>query len=136
MNTTVSSELRPGYLLLVGSGEVVSLDEYRFLARQYGEEISKYDCRKIIVDERQVAYGPSLLLQSDIIDFYEFDLGEDATDWQLAVVVGNDLIELGEFWAHSSREAGYSYRVFLSIEEAAAFLTSSSGEAPPIGSQA
>ena len=134
MDTTVSSELRPGYLLLVGSGEVVSLDQYRFLARQYSDEIRKYDCRKIIVDERQVAYGPSLLLQLDIIDFYEFDLGADATDWQLTVVVDNELLAIGEVWADSSREAGYPYRVFLSIEEASAFLTSSSEEAPRIRS--
>ncbi len=134
MNTTVSSELRPGYLLLVGSGEVVSLDQYRFLARQYSDEIRKYDCRKIIVDERQVAYGPSLLLQLEIIDFYEFDLGADATDWQLTVVVDNEMLGLGEVWAHSSREAGYPYRVFLSVEEASAFLTSSPEEAPRIRS--
>ena len=130
MNTTVSSELRPGYLLLVGSGEVVSLDQYRALARQYGDEIGKYDCRKIIVDERQVAYGPSLLLQLEIVDFYEFDLGADATDWQLAVVIDKELLAIGEVWAHSSREAGYPYRVFLSIEEASTFLTSSPEEAP------
>ena len=130
MNTTVSSELRPGYLLLVGFGEVVSLDQYRFLVRQYSDEIKKYDCRKIIVDERLVAYGPSLLLQSDIVDFYEFDLGADATDWQLAVVINKELLGLGEFWAHGSREAGYPYRVFLSIEEASAFLTSSPEEGP------
>ena len=130
MNTTVSSELKPGYLLLVGSGEVVSLDQYRFLARQYSDEIRKYDCRKIIVDERQVAYGPSLLLQLDIIDFYEFDLGADATDWQLAVVVDNELLGLGEVWAHSSREAGYPYRVFSSMDDARMYLGCPPGEEP------
>ena len=126
MNTTVSSELRPGYLLLVGSGEVVSLEQYRFLARQYSDEIRKYDCRKIILDERQVAYGPSLLLQLEIIDYYEFDLGADSKDWQLTVVVDNEMIGIAEVWAESSREAGYPYRAFASVEEASAFLTSSS----------
>ncbi len=130
MNTTVSSELRPGYLLLVGSGEVVSLDQYRVLVRQYGDEIRKHNCRKIIVDERQVAYGPSLLLQLDIIDFYEFDLGADATDWQLAVVVDNELLGLGEVWAHSSREAGYPYRVFSSMDDARMYLGCPPGEEP------
>ena len=102
----------------------MSLDQYRVLARQYGDEIRKYDCRKIIVDERQVAYGPSVLLHLEIIKFYEFDLGPDATDLQLTVVVDNKDLGLGEVWAHSSREAGYPYRVFPSIEEASAFLAS------------
>ena len=58
----------------------MSLDQYRFFARQISEEIRKFDRRKIILDERQVAYAPSFLLQCDMIDFYESDLGEDATD--------------------------------------------------------
>ena len=125
MSTTLSSELRPGYLLLVGSGEIMSLDQYRFFARQVSDEIRKFDRRKIILDERQVAYSPSFLLQCDSIDFYESDLGEDATDWQICVVAGNDLLVLGEFWAQSSRDAGFPFRFFTSTEEAVAFLNPS-----------
>ena len=126
MNTTVSAELRPGYLLLVGSGEIMSLDQNRFYARQISDEIGKFDRRKIILDERQVEFGPGLLLQLDAIDFYESDLGEDATDWQLCVVAGDDLLMLGEFWAKSSRDAGYPFQFFSSIEEAVASLESRS----------
>ena len=126
MNTTVSSELTPDHLLLVGYGEIMSLDQYRFYSRQVSHEIGKFDRRKIILDERQVEYGPSLLLQLDSIDFYDSDLGEDAADWQLCVVAGDDLLMLGEFWAKSSRDAGYAFQFFSSIEEAVAFLESRS----------
>ena len=76
----------------------------------------------------------SRMVRADIVDFYKFDLDEGAKDWQVAVVLGNDLIGHGEFWAFASQDAGYPYRVFLSIEEATAFLTSSPGETPPIRS--
>ena len=125
MDATISSELMPGYLLITGSGKVDALDEYRAMVRRYGEEIRKHGCRRILVDERRVAYGPSLLLQSDIVDFYESDLSPDAKHLHVAVVLDDKLLDLGEFWEHSSREAGYRYGAFSSIDEATGFLTGS-----------
>ena len=131
MAATVSSELMPGYLLITGSGKVDDLDQYRALVRSYGDEIRKHDCHRILLDERRIAYGPSLLLQSDIVSFYESDFHPDAKDLQLAVVLDDKLLELGKFWEHRSREAGYRYGAFSSIDEASGFLTGSGAGAGP-----
>lgn len=124
MSAVVSSELKGDYLLVVGTGEVISADEYRILTEQYVNEILQHDKSNIIIDETKIHYAPSLLLQSEIVDFYSTDMPEEMKKWKLAVVLHDDYMTFGEFWAHSANEAGYAYKAFTNMEDALEFIQS------------
>jgi hypothetical protein len=122
MNATISSKTENDYLLIEASGRIDSLEEYKLLLRRYCDEIQKSGITKIIIVELNVQYSQSLKLQSDIVDSYE-ELPHEMRYWKVACVVHSDLIETGKFWEFRSRQGGYNYKAFSSLEEANKFMS-------------
>jgi hypothetical protein len=122
MTSSVKSEAKNGYLLLTGEGPIVSMEEYKTLLGQYVDEVQKQAQIKIVVDERLVDYGPSLLNQADIVTFTASEMPEVMKTWKLAVVLKDEHMALGEFWECESRSAGYPYMVFSKMDDAIQYI--------------
>ena len=118
MTSSVTSESKGGYLLLTGEGPIVSMEEYKTLLRQYVDEIQKQTLRKIVVDERIVDYGPSLMNQMDIVTFTASEMPEEMKTWKIAVVVRDEHTVLGKFWESESNKSGFPYVIFSDMDDA------------------
>ena len=87
MIEAISSRIESDYLLIVASGNIVSNEEYRILLKRYCDEIAQSGLKTVIIDETNVDYAVSLLLQTEIVDFYESgELPEDFSTWTLVSV--------------------------------------------------
>ncbi len=124
MIETISSRAEGGYLLIVASGKIVTNEEYRILLKRYCDEIAQSGLTKAIIDETNVDYTQSLLLQSDIVEFYASgELPEEFNTWILVVVAPKGKLFIGDFWADAAKRSGYDHHVFASIELAREFLS-------------
>ena len=96
MIEAISSRVESDYLLIVASGKIVSNEEYRSLVKRYCDEILQSGLKKIIIDETNVDYAVSLLLQADIVEFYSSgELPEEFSTWTIATVGREDMTNMG-----------------------------------------
>ncbi len=124
MIEAISSRVESDYLLIVASAKIVSNEEYRVLVKRYCDEIVQSGLKKIIIDETNVAYTLSLLLQADIVEFYSSgELPEEFSTWKIATVGREDMTVFREFWADVAQTSGYSHQGFPTIELAREFLS-------------
>ena len=85
MIEAITSRIESDYLLIVASGKIVTNEEYRLLLKRYCDEVLKSGLKKIIVDETNVDYAFSLLLQTDIVEFYSSgELPQEFSTWTFA----------------------------------------------------
>ena len=123
MVEAISSRVESDYLLIVASANIVTNEEYRLLVKRYCDEILKSGLRKIIIDESNVEYAPSLLLHIDIVEFYASgELPEEFRTWKIACVGPADSMVFYDFWADVAERSGYDQLGFTSIESAREFL--------------
>ncbi len=123
MIEAISSKVEGDYLLIVASGKIVSNEEYRLLFKRYCDEIVQSGLKKILIDETNVDYALSFLLQADIVEFYSSgELPEEFSTWKIACVVPEDMSVYSDFWADLAQRRGYDHRGFSSIESAREFL--------------
>ena len=124
MIEAITSQVEGDYLLIVASGKIVTNEEYRTLLKRYCDAIVKSGLKKALIDESKVDYAHSLLLQTDIVEFYESgELPEEFSTWKLASVVPEHMSLLVDFWADVARRSGYDQHGFTSIELAREFLS-------------
>ncbi len=124
MIEAISSKVEGDYLLIVASGKIVSNEEYRLLFKRYSDEIVQSGLKKIIIDETNVDYALSLLLQTDIVEFYSSgELPEEFSTWKIACVVREDMSAFSEFWADVAQRSGYEHHGFSSIELAREYMS-------------
>ena len=124
MIEVISSRAEGGYLLIVASGKIVTNEEYRILLKRYCDEIAQSGLKKALIDETNVDYAQSFLLQTDIVEFYESgELPEEFSTWVLVSVAPKGMSFIGDFWADTAKRSGYDHHAFASIELAREFLS-------------
>ena len=124
MIEAISSRVESDYVLIVASGKIVTNEEYRILLKRYCVEIAQAGLKKALIDETNVDYAQSFLLQTDIVDFYASgELPEEFNTWTLVVVAPKGKLFIGDFWADAAKRSGYDHHVFASIELAREFLS-------------
>ena len=123
MNVTNSFKEENDYLLIESSGSIADIEEYQLHTKRHVDEIMKYGIKKIIVDESKIQWAKSLLLQSDIVDFYSDELPEEMRFWKVACVVDSEFIDIVKFWEFKANQSGYNYKAYTSIEEARKFMS-------------
>ena len=124
MIKAITSRIESNYLLIVASGRIVSSEEYRLLLKRYCDEVLKSGLKKIIVDETNVDYAFSLLLQTDIVKFYSSgELPEEFSTWTFACVGPEDMSAYYEFWSDVAQRSGYDQHWFTSVKSAREFLS-------------
>lgn len=122
MSVDVSLSEKDGYISLLITGSIISIDEYRELSKQCCSLVKDYSFDKLLIDETGIDYSPSFLLQSEIVEHYEEDLCEKFKNAILAVVVKKTIELQGDFWVMIAREAGYTCEVFCDVPSALRYL--------------
>ena len=126
MGAKTTSELHDDYLLLTGYGTIESISEYESLTEEYlNEAIKHHSLAAVIVNEVDIVFAPSLLLQLEVINFYDDNFPEIFKSIKVAVISNTDSFPFQYFWQHCANSAGYPYyKVFTSMAEAIAFVKS------------
>ncbi len=123
MTVAISSRVESDYLLIVSSGKIDTIEEYRILLRRYCDEILASGFKKILINESSVNYAKSFFLQSDIVEFYSSgELPEEFSTWKIACVGPEDMSMYYDFWEMVAQNSGYDQHGFSSIESAREFL--------------
>ena len=122
MSIKISSELHDDYLLLTSSGSVSTIDEYESLVEQYLKEAPKFDKRTIVIDETGIQFTPSLMLQSDIVKFFNQNSPDEMKKAKVAVISNKESMDFQKYWEFWANQAGYNYKVFSSMDEALEFI--------------
>ena len=124
MIEAITSRIESDYLLIVASGKIVTNEEYRLLLKRYCDEVLKSGLKKIIVDETNVDYAFSLLLQTDIVEFYSSgELPEEFSTWTFACVGPGDMSMYYDFWSDVAQRSGFNHHGFTSVKSAREFLS-------------
>ncbi len=124
MIEALSSKVEGDYLMIVASGKIVSNEEYRLLLKRYCDEIVQSGLKKTLIDESNMDYALSFLLQNDIVEFYSSgELPEEFSTWKIACVGREDMSAYCDFWADLAQRSGYDHQGFSSIESAREFLS-------------
>lgn len=123
LNKIQSATVEGDILIIAASGRVYSIEEYRMMVKLYSDEIVKSGLSKIIIDEREVEYSPSIMLQVEVVNFYSSgEVPEELAAWKVVGVCADDSISLFEFWAAFARSKGYDNWAFSSLDEAKSFM--------------
>lgn len=127
MINTISTTREHDYLVIVASAKIVSNEEYQELVDRYATEIVHSQLQKVLIDETQVEYAPSLLLHSDIVSYYSREPASSdlVKTWQIACVGAPDADVFYEFWESIARNAGYNQKFFTTLEKARTYLQNS-----------
>lgn len=113
------------HLLITAAGAIENIESYELLTEVYINEILEQNVSKTIVDETELEYLKSVLLQSDIVKYYAQKMPREMRDWTVAVIVDDVVWEFAVFWESVCHRVGYhSYKVFTSMEEAKEFVSS------------
>ena len=122
MIESVISKEMGGYLLVVSSGTIETLEDWKELDRQEVELMFASDHKKVIVDERGVIHKEEILmvikLVKQMIDNFPFELRY----LRLAVVVDEGSMSIARFWETYSVNRGFNWRAFTAMDKAIAFI--------------
>jgi hypothetical protein len=114
---------RAGYILIICSGRLNKVEEFRVLAKNHYDEITRRKFRKALVDMRELYFPMGLLEHIDLINFSLS--GNDFPEMrkiQIALVLNKNFKETGDFWETFSVNRGFFFRAFFSREEAVKWI--------------
>ena len=122
MSIAISSDLEADYLLIRISGSVAGIDEMKSTTRQVFDEITKYDAKKILIDQMEYQPPESLLYQTELVDFYSEEFPVDARQLKVAIATERKNKKIAGFWETCANNRGYYFNVFYSIDDAREFM--------------
>ena len=98
MNVNITSKVEDDCHLMEVSGSIVNFEEYKQLTKRYYDEIIQYGKKKIIIDASRIEFPISLIMHSDLVNYYSDEFPEEVKSWRIAVVADISTIEIGKFW--------------------------------------
>lgn len=120
----VSSWQKPGYVLLKSTGTIRNAEDWRALTREFYHQAKKLNSRKLVLDQTEIEAPESLFDMAKVVDHYQDDLPPDIRLYRVGVVNNPANEAMAEFWEAYCRNRGYDFRIFQSLEDAVAFVTS------------
>ena|SRR6478609_6330359 len=122
MSYLVTSEKRPGYLLIRCAGVTKNLDDMRALAQKVYEEFIKDRHAKVLLLNTEVAFPTSTIDYYELVNFYTEELPEEIRRLKLASIVRSEDIEMIKFWETVCVNRGFNYHGFTSEAEGTKWL--------------
>src|SRR6478752_9134026 len=116
MSAIVSSESRPGYILIKCSGSMRNVDELRVFSQLIYEEIIK-DTHTRILLRNDVSLPVNPIEYYELVKSYAEDLPDEIRMFKLANVVQPEHHEIIKFWETVCVNRGYNFHGFISEEE-------------------
>ena len=126
MDAKMSSHQEEDYLLIKTSGTIKSWIEF---SKQLYEEITKFDCKMIVIDHMELEFPTCLTDYCELVNFYAQNLPFDIRLWKLAVVSDPKYKAIADFWETYCHNRGYRYKAFICMEDAVAWITGNGGRA-------
>jgi hypothetical protein len=123
MAITISSNLEADYLLIKVSGSIADMKEMMLLTKQIYDEITKYDSRKVVIDQTENQPPNSLVYQANLVDFYSEEFPVEVRHLKLAIVTDIKNKRIADFWETYAHNRGYRFRVFYSMDDARKFIS-------------
>jgi hypothetical protein len=121
MSAIVSSEKRPGYLLIKCLGSMKNVDELRVFSQLIYEEIIKDNYTRILL-RNDVSLPVNPIEYYELVKSYAEDLPDDIRMLKLANVVKPEHHEMIKFWETVCVNRGYNFHGFISEEEGVKWL--------------
>jgi hypothetical protein len=119
MEVKVSTNREEDYLLIRTCG---AIEGWVPLTKRLHEEISKHDCKRIILDHTLLEFPTHLTHYVDLVQFYAENFPGDMRFWRLAVIVDPKYKAVADFWETYCNNRGYPYGAFSSLEAARAWM--------------
>lgn len=123
MDQSFYHEVRNDYLYFKATGERNNLSDIVKGSKKLYETARKYNVKHILADYRNLTFNVPLSEAYNLVRVYENnkDMFHDSA---LVCVSSHKNYDLIKFWVAVSRKRGFNTNVFLSIEEAEAWLKS------------
>ncbi len=115
-------EKRGDILYAFGAGLEESLEQNKDITRQLSKASQKFECTKLLVDDRNVIYTSSILSLYELAKFYST---EDSLNkiYKVAVLANPKYKENNDFYETTARNRYLNLHVFYSCEQAEEWLS-------------
>lgn len=124
MSVEITSSRRNGYIHIVSTGIVSSIEDAMALNTRYFEQVMRLKGTRVLIDESRVHQPQGLFQAMQIVEHMRDELPSVVKNWQVALVLHAGYREAGEFWETASVNMGFSnFRVFYDLEEAERWIT-------------
>ena len=112
------------YIIMKSTGTINNFDEQTELAREQTDLIIKYNVKKVISDVTELQYSLdsfNIVDVASLVKFYIDSLPTQLKSYLIAAVLNEmvkDVIPKARFWETYTRNRGFNFRVFYSMEDA------------------
>ncbi|MEO6188558.1 MAG: hypothetical protein ABIO82_03375 [Ginsengibacter sp.] len=128
MNITIATFPKEDYLLIESKGTVETMEELLAHSQMIWEEISKYDFKKILVDDLETIFPLDLASYFNLVKNYVENFPPEIYEAKITIVASEIYKEVMFSWETLCQSRGLQYFVFTSIEDAVHCLTSDDDE--------
>lgn len=123
MNVTITTSRKEDYLLIESKGTVETMEGLLAHSQLIWAEISKYDFKKILVNEPEIILPLDLAPYFNLVKNYVDSFPPEIYDAKIAVVFSEKYKEVLSSWESLCQSRGLQYFVFTSFEDAVHCLT-------------
>ncbi len=123
MNVTITTSPKEDYLLIESKGTVETMEGLLAHSQLIWAEISKYDFKKILVNEPEIILPLDLAPYFNLVKNYVDSFPPEIYDAKIAVVFSEKYKEVLSSWESLCQSRGLQYFVFTSFEDAVHCLT-------------
>ena len=123
MSFTITSNNKNDHLFLRSVGVVEDTQDVIKHAEAVYAEITKYDKKKILIDDRETRWPPNLFSYYEQVEFFSQNFPPEIRLLKIAIVLPAESEEVAKFWETLCVNMGFNYHAFISIEEAYQWLT-------------
>ena len=117
MDFSISSQLKPGYLLIESEGRALSKHALFEHARLIFEEIAKYDCRKILLHEPGLELPASVIDYIELVETLSITYPPEIRSFRIAFVLSPRYTDIAHFCETICVNRGFWYYGFTSLQQ-------------------
>ncbi len=122
MDVTVTSVNKPGYLLIISTGNVASTEELFGHSQLVYAEIIKHQQKRILLDNLGAKFPTQFYSYVELVDHYSIAFPPEIRTFKIAAVIVEEYMEFGKFWETIAVNRGFRYHAFTSFEDAQEWL--------------
>ena len=123
MSFTITSTNKNDHLFLRSVGIVEDTQDVIKHAEAVYAEITKFDQKKILIDDRETRWPANLFSYYEQVEFFSQHFPPEIRLLKIAIVLPPESEEVGKFWETLCVNIGFNYHAFTSIENAYQWLT-------------
>ena len=119
----LDSTLENDVLWVKVTGNIKSITDWQNLVHMYYKAYEPYGVENVILDQSDLDFPIDFFHMMEITRYYSNELPFDIRLVNVAVVVKEKYLELGEFWETYSHNGGFPFKIFYSLESARQYIS-------------